>query len=328
MHEPAATPSPLTRDQVVFAYRMLLGREPESEDVIERMRHLPSADALARTFFGSQEFLRRNRDLDQPQLLHAPPISIDISSEHELELLAMVEDQWRALGKTEPFWSVLSFDRWRGGQGEAQRREFLASGATWVSRLTDAAARCGVALPTNGVCVDYGCGLGRLSLHLAGLFRRVAAFDISSSHLGLAQEMLTAERRTNIDFSLVTTTEPPASLSYDAWVTFIVLQHSPPPIIARILTNWLGRLNPGGIALFQVPTYFKGYRFDAADYLARKRLAEKGTPADPEVHCIPQAVLFDIIDRSGCKLLEIREDQAVGNRANMVSDQVFVEKRK
>src|ERR1051325_2133590 len=46
----------VTREEVVWAYRMLLGREPEDEAAIEAHCHHPDIDSLRRTFLGSEEF--------------------------------------------------------------------------------------------------------------------------------------------------------------------------------------------------------------------------------------------------------------------------------
>ena len=62
------------------------------------------------------------------------------------------------------------------------------------------------------------------------------------------------------------------------------------------------------------------YAFSAAEYLAGEHPLGK-----VEVHCMPQSTLFDLIDRTGCKILEIREDGAVGALA--ISNRLLVKKR-
>jgi hypothetical protein len=39
----------------------------------------------------------------------------------------------------------------------------------------------------------------------------------------------------------------------------ITLQHNPPPIMAWLLSQLLGCLNPGGVAYLQIPSYRSGY---------------------------------------------------------------------
>jgi hypothetical protein len=66
------------------------------------------------------------------------------------------------------------------------------------------------------------------------------------------------------------------------------------------------RLSPGGVAIFQVPTYVPGYRFGIVDYLSVPRTK------DIEVHCFPQEAVFRIANDSRCVPLEVREDTAMG----------------
>jgi hypothetical protein len=100
-----------------------------------------------------------------------------------------------------------------------------------------------------------------------------------------------------------------------------VLQHNPPPLIAALLTRLLNKLRPGGVAYFQVPTYRLNYRFLVDEYL------RTASPMDGiEMHVIPQWVLFDILHRCGCRLLECREDHWTGD-PRMISNSIFLRKQ-
>lgn len=50
----------LTREEVVSAYRLFLGREPESDDVVQIYMGLPSLQELSSVFAGSDEFRQRH----------------------------------------------------------------------------------------------------------------------------------------------------------------------------------------------------------------------------------------------------------------------------
>jgi hypothetical protein len=65
-------------------------------------------------------------------------------------------------------------------------------------------------------------------------------------------------------------------------------------------------LTPGGLAIFQVPTWCDGYQFRVADYL-NSRPAE----ATIEVHCLPQRDIFGLAYEAGCVPIEVREDGAM-----------------
>jgi hypothetical protein len=68
-----------------------------------------------------------------------------------------------------------------------------------------------------------------------------------------------------------------------------------PPIIALIpCDDALTLLAPGGVAVFQVPTYCRGYRFNTAEYLAS--LTGSG---DVDMHGLPQATVFRVAQFTG-----------------------------
>lgn len=107
--------------------------------------------------------------------------------------------------------------------------------------------------------------------------------------------------------------------NFDVFFSIIVLQHNPPPVMKVLLTKILGKLNPGGVAYFQIPTYALNYEFSA-----RSCLETKNPPKRVEVHFLPRPELFQIIRSTGCDVLEVREDGAVGAAA--ISNRLLLRK--
>jgi len=79
-------------------------------------------------------------------------------------------------------------------------------------------------------------------------------------------------------------------------------------------------LRQGGFAIFQVPTYCKGYSFSVDKWISSDH------KLDMQMHCIPQRELFKIIDEEGCRVVHVREDGSTGDPARFVSNKVFVER--
>jgi trans-aconitate methyltransferase len=140
--------------------------------------------------------------------------------------------------------------------------------------------------------------------HLASRFARVRAIDISASHLAMARQRCAGYL--SAEFATAEVPEFGMTEPFDLWFSNIVLQHNPPPIIARILARMFSWLAPGGLAIFQVPTWCHGYAFRIAGYLASR-------PAEPtiEVHCLPQPVIFQLAHQAGCIAVEVRADNAM-----------------
>ena len=91
--------------------------------------------------------------------------------------------QWARLGETEPYWSVLTHDKYkRDNLTPDALDEFMHTGEEAASFLDLFLNRAGLAAP-KGLCVEFGCGVGRVTASLARRFERVLAVDISPGNL-------------------------------------------------------------------------------------------------------------------------------------------------
>jgi SAM-dependent methyltransferase len=217
---------------------------------------------------------------------------------------------------------VLTDDRFTPERIAQNRATFFGSGEWDAQVLAATLARIGRAPEEFANCVEYGCGVGRATVALAARFRRVSALDISRPHLDEAAREAAARGQGNVKFAQVTAERIMPAGSFDFWYSRIVLQHNPPPVILAILNVAFRRLEPGGVAMFQVPTWIQGYRFSARRYLA-------GTPGtEMEMHAVPQAAVFDLAAKHGLVVRDIREDSAlVGRPGEALSNTFAFEKR-
>ena len=75
----------------------------------------------------------------------------------------------------------------------------------------------------------------------------------------------------NVELHCINAVDQIAALpTFDCFISLIVLQHNPPPVIAFLLRTILRKLTPGGLAYFQVPTYQRGAVFKADEYLQER----------------------------------------------------------
>ncbi len=326
----------VTREDVVYAYRLLLGREPESDLVVERVcAGSPDLGSLRRQFLASDEFRTGPAveagvvgKLSAPVIRHSSPVDrpmavdVEVSPDKLAQLFAKTAAQWSHLGATEPHWSVLTDEKFRQRNLPSNRDEFYASGASDLEWLHCALARAGVTPGRVERLLELGCGVGRVTVHLAKHVGEVLALDISAAHLRLAEEQARAVGVGNVRFVHLQSIDDLARLgAIDFLYSRIVLQHNPPPVIARLLGDMLGMLRPGGLGYFQVPTYAVGYRFRIDDYLAGRNLT------NIEMHVLPQRELFALVEAKGCRVLELREDDATGREGIRISNTLLVQKR-
>jgi SAM-dependent methyltransferase len=298
----------LSPDDVRAAYLFILGREPESEEVVAQLiARFSTIDEIRCDFLNSREFRTTTTvpDLAKPLDWRGAPIETDASPAQMAQMLRHIEAYWRELDQPEVHWPLYQdSDFWSSGLAEIEK-PFYADGKDLVRILRNTIERCGLSLDGHQVCFELGCGVGRVTVWLAELFHRIVAADISPLRLQLNKRALRYFQRTNVDHYCLESIDAMSSLpDYDVFFSVIVLQHNPPPIIVKLLKMILGKLRAGGIAYFQVPTFLKNYHFKVAEYLGA---ANRG-PSHMEMHCIPQKLLFDIVGDAGCEILELRED--------------------
>ncbi|MFT8242766.1 class I SAM-dependent methyltransferase [Roseomonas sp. BN140053] len=302
----------VTPDDVRAAYRLILGREPENEALPESLaKDFEELSQLRRVFLNSDEF-RRMEDLPpvlpppviaQTLPLDAPPLAVEVlAARPDLErMMARVAAFRTRLGEEAPHWSILTVDRFRPERIEAERGTFYATGKDDLTTLRGVLARIGLAPADLPRVVEYGCGAGRVTLHLARSFGEVTTCDLSRPHLDVAEQYLGEQGLTNLRYHHVTPEALIPRGSFDLFFSVLTLQHNPPPVIHAILEAALEQLSPGGVAVFQLPAHMKDYRFTVAEYL--------GQPgAGLEMHCMPQREVFALAEHCGCKPMDVREN--------------------
>jgi len=320
-----------TKEEVTLAYQLMLGREPESDAVVNTMcQTAHTTQQLRDVFLKSPEFVNSMADLlgkpqvvrqRQPHTLPRIPVETFVSDEVLASMFARTQMQWEHLGKTEPYWSVVTQPQYLQGDFENHREDFFLSGAYSVDVFVAALTRCGLSPAYLPTCLEVGCGVGRITEHLAKVFAKVIGTDISGQHIQLASEHFQAKGIGNVELVHWQQIEQLKRLpKVDVVFSVITLQHNPPPIMAWLLSQLLGCLKPGGVAYVQIPSYCSGYLFEVDRYM--------NTTATPtmEMHFLPQHDVFKVVQAAGCLCLEVWEDGMVGYEKNMMSYSYLIQK--
>lgn len=151
------------------------------------------------------------------------------------------DKDWTIIGETEPYFGVLTSNRFkRENMDEQSRSDFFRSGEGdvehFISRMR---AIFGLFEPRSAL--DFGCGVGRLTLPLAALTGTATGVDISPG-------MLSEARKHKLPGLRFLTSIP--NETFDWVVSAIVLQHIPPERGYGIIEELLDRVAPkGGITL-------------------------------------------------------------------------------
>lgn len=137
--------------------------------------------------------------------------------------------------------------------------EYVGDPATARAELEGLFGRLGAAV-SSGVCVEVGCGPGRMTGLLAERFDRVVAVDVSARMLERARRDV---RAPNVEFRLVSGEglEPVDDGIADVLVCYLVLQHLPERrFVLRYLEEFGRVLAPTGSAFVQLPVLRSGLR--------------------------------------------------------------------
>jgi len=245
----------------------------------------------------------------QPRLIDRPPLRVETEATPQqiAELAARSESNWLHCGDVAPR-TEAGFDQ--GGQAE-------------IDNLLRMARRRRIDLAKRETCLELGCGAGELTYWLTERCRHVIAADTAKAPLELHRIAFERLGRGNIQFVHLASIDAfDAIPSCDLVVSSNSLHHNPPPLIALLLQNVLGRLKPGGIGYFRLPIYRPHYRFVTAEYLAGPHADDGG-----DIHLIPQGALFDIMQKCGCRVLDCHEDGGSLDQP-IIHDTVLVRKER
>ena len=320
----------VSHEDVAWCYHNLLGRAPESGAVVEAHIRTSNFRDLVAAFVNSQEYRSRfsrenlgGRDsgasLLQP--LDRLVIDVDASNADLGKCATKIKKVWEHLGQEKAHFSVVTDESFLPQNLSGSIDSFWASGEREVERAIRTLKQYGMADFERKVCVEYGCGVGRVTVNLAKSFKTVHAYDISRNHLNFARTRANEVGSHNIEFHECSHDFRVAIEPCDFFHSIIVLQHNPPPVIMELIRIALRALKPGGFAIFQVPTYIVDYQFDLNKWLA----ADHGM--DMQMHCVPQDAVLDAIVAHGCRLLNLREDGWTASSELMISNTFICRKQ-
>lgn len=190
---------------------------------------------------------------------------------------ARSDKHWKEFGKSNPYFGVLSDEKFKSDVlDDAARAEFFETGRIEVTETLNR-FRSEFGDFKQGSCLDFGCGVGRNTIHLAGHFELVTAVDISPDMLGEAERNMLSNDRQNVVFR-----ETIGGDVFDFVYSNIVLQHIQPATGLRILSAILRQVSSGGGGMiqliFRIPEKFDklNRRMDAMPWLWGLRNLRKG----------------------------------------------------
>jgi 2-polyprenyl-3-methyl-5-hydroxy-6-metoxy-1,4-benzoquinol methylase len=153
---------------------------------------------------------------------------------------------WNLLGKLDPFWAVITEDRFRAEQMDEQAREaFYTSGHNDIASFHAALQRYLQAPDHFQSSLDFGAGIGRLLGPMAAISDQLVGVDIADSMREHCQKRLTELALSHVKL-VATPKEALAHGPFD-WVnSYTVIQHIPPTRGLELIADLAAQIKPGG----------------------------------------------------------------------------------
>lgn len=164
---------------------------------------------------------------------------------------------WEFYGKNDPYYGVLTLSKYRQSNlSEAAREEFWATGQIHVEQIFQTIQNHLEPAFSPKRVLDFGCGVGRLTMPLAARCDTVVGVDISPSMLQEAQNNCQRKGLSNIKWLEADDRLSKVTGTFDLINSHIVFQHIPRKRGEKIFERLIDLLADGGIGALHF-TYFR-----------------------------------------------------------------------
>jgi ubiquinone/menaquinone biosynthesis C-methylase UbiE len=233
-----------------------------------------------------------------------------------------LQRNWNTFGKQDPLWAIITRADKKGNKWDID--EFFKTGDRKIDQLFDMLRERNIQV-NNGSALDFGCGVGRLTLALASHFEQVSGVDIAESMIELANKYNKYPERckyyvnTKDDLSLFD------ERSFDFIYTIIVLQHMRPEYAKSYIAEFVRLLKPAGVAVFQMPAKFIGPPQHAPHRSPVQRITGKFKQvlkpwvkwmfperAHMEMYGIEHDEMLSYLKQLGVEVVDVRKDDSPG----------------
>lgn len=175
----------------------------------------------------------------------------------------MSTDQaWVKWGRQDPYFAVITNEKFRSANlTDAARKEFFDSGRYHANYVLDRCRRLIDPAFAPQRALDFGCGVGRVTLPLAEKVARVVGVDVSPEMLAEARRNADRMDVRNVDWLPSDDGLSAVQGPFDLVHSCITFQHIDVPRGRVLFSRLLDLLAPGGLGAIQI-TYAKAVHAD------------------------------------------------------------------
>lgn len=161
---------------------------------------------------------------------------------------------WESWGKQDPYYGVLSDERFRAGTLTGDRKQdFFRSGEAHVASLFATIRRLFPGDFSPERALDFGCGVGRLLMPIARRSAHATGVDISPSMLAETAGNCATAGIDNVELLRSDDMLGQVRGDYDLVHSHLVFAHIHPRRGLALIDILAGKVRPGGFIAVQVP---------------------------------------------------------------------------
>lgn len=159
-----------------------------------------------------------------------------------------IEKKWDYFGETNPYFAVSTFDKFKSENlDDAALADFFQTGEQYVERIWQEITDNFQTDFQPQRALDFGCGVGRITLPIARRCEKTVGIDISEAMLREARQNAEKFDLKNIDFVKGDNDLTKVTGGFDFIHSFIVFQHIKPKIGEAIFKKFVQMLANDGI---------------------------------------------------------------------------------
>jgi SAM-dependent methyltransferase len=157
---------------------------------------------------------------------------------------------WERLAQADPFWAVAGGEQFhKDRMNDEAEREFFATGERYVASVFDLVRKHLDPAFAPRTVLDFGCGLGRLSIPLARRADSVTGVDVAETMLRQARDWLDHFQIANVELRKSDDSLSAVDGPFDLIHSCIVFQHIAPHRGEAILRRMLDLMKNGSVGV-------------------------------------------------------------------------------
>ena len=236
-------------------------------------------------------------------------------------MLNNYKKDWNDLAELDPLWAIATLPEKKFGKWE--KDEFFQSGEKEIEEIINLCKKLGYPSEFQ-YALDFGCGVGRLTIPLSKNFVHCIGVDISETMIKLAKKY-----QNSPNCKYIVNSDKKLSVfdnnSFDLIYSSIVLQHVPEKeLIKSYLSEFIRILKKNGILVFQLPSRLpiiqriqivgRSYHFLRGIGIKKEFIYKKIGLNPIFMNSVPETEVSFFLEGLGAKILEIRKDNRAGKK--------------